>query len=239
MVLAALCRLFGEKFLPDFRKGWAPGLLLFLYALPFTFAYVDLPVGTGALILFGGVQITMILAAIRAGHRPSALEWAGVVLAFAGLVWLTAPGVHAPPAGSSALMAVAGIAWGLYTMRGKRSGSPLADTAGNFILAAMPSVIIGGTSLPGSRVHAEGVWLGIASGALASGLGYAIWYRALRGLTPVRAAVVQLATPVLAAAAGVALLSETAPPRLFISGALVLGGIGLTIFAHTIRRLGG
>ncbi|HLF14578.1 MAG TPA: DMT family transporter, partial [Bacteroidota bacterium] len=136
---------------------------------------------------------------------------------------------------ASLLMAIAGIAWGLYTLRGKRSGSPLSDTGGNFILAALPALIAGGIALPQSEPHPEGIWLGVASGALASGLGYAVWYRALKGLTAVRAAVVQLAVPVIAALAGVAFLSETATSRLLIAGTAVLGGIGMTIFGGSRR----
>ena len=205
---------------------------MFLYAIPFTFAYVELPTGTGALILFGAVQITMMLSALRSGYRPSIVEWSGLATAIAGLVYLAWPGVGAPAFGGSVLMAIAGVSWGFYTLRGKRSGSPLADTGGNFILAALPAIVIGGAGLPGSEVRPDGLWLAVASGALASGLGYTIWYSALRGLTAVRAAVVQLAVPVIAALAGVVLLSETATPRLLIAGTAILGGIGITILGH-------
>jgi drug/metabolite transporter (DMT)-like permease len=180
----------------------------------------------------------MMLSALRAGHRPSAVELCGLLAAFGGLVLLTAPGADAPGAAGSALMALAGVAWGLYTMRGKRSGSPLSDTGNNFILAALPAAVVGIVLLPSSAPAPEGIWLAIASGAIASGLGYAVWYSALRGLTPVRAAVVQVATPVIAAVAGVVFLSEVATPRLLVSGAAVVGGIILTIYGqrtHTTR----
>ncbi len=209
-----------------------PALLLFLYAIPFTFAYVELPTGTGALILFGAVQLTMMLSALRSGYRPTVLEWSGIAVSIAGLVCLAWPGIGAPAFGASAHMAIAGTAWGLYTLRGKRSASPIADTGGNFILAALPAIVIGGFSLPGGVVHTEGLWLAVASGGLASGLGYATWYSALRGLTPVRASVVQLAVPVIAAVAGIILLSEAATPRFLIAGTAILGGIGVTIYGH-------
>lgn len=228
----------GERILPSPRASVLPAALLFLYALPFTFAYVDLPAGTGSIILFGSVQITMVLAALRAGHRPTVTELAGLLVAFGGLVLLTAPGADAPSPAGSALMALAGIAWGLYTMRGKRSGSPLSDTGNNFILAALPAAAVGIALVPSSAPSAEGVWLAIASGAVASGLGYAVWYSALKGLTPVRAAVVQVATPVIAAVAGVVILSEDVTLRLVVSGAAVAGGIILTIYGqrtHSIR----
>jgi drug/metabolite transporter (DMT)-like permease len=221
-----------ERILPSPRAAILPAALLFLYALPFTFAYVDLPAGTGSIILFGSVQITMVVSAIRSGHRPTVAELTGLLVAFGGLVLLTAPGVDAPDAAGSVLMALAGIAWGLYTMRGKRSGSPLADTGDNFILAALPAAALGVALLPSAPPSPEGVWLAIASGAVASGLGYAVWYSALRGLTPVRAAVVQVATPVIAAVAGVGILSESVTLRLVVSGTAVAGGIILTIYGQ-------
>jgi drug/metabolite transporter (DMT)-like permease len=222
----------GDRILSSPRESAIPAALLFLYALPFTFAYVDLPAGTGSLILFGSVQLTMMLSAFRSGHRPTAIELSGLVVAFGGLILLTAPGVDAPSPAGSALMALAGIAWGLYSMRGKRSGSPLADTGSNFLLAALPAIIVAAALLPSSLPSPAGIWLGIASGALASGLGYAVWYTALRGLTPIRAAVVQVATPVIAAVAGVVFLDESATMRLVASGAAVIGGIVLTIYGQ-------
>ena len=159
-----------------------------------------------------------------------------MLVAFGGLIILTAPGTDAPDPAGSGLMVIAGVAWGLYTMRGKRSGSPLTDTGGNFFLAAIPAAMLG-TMLPASPApRPEGIWLGVVSGAVASGLGYTIWYAALKGLTPVRAAVVQVATPVIAAAAGVLLLAESLTPRLLVSGALVTGGIILTIYGQGWRR---
>lgn len=232
LLLGLLCLARGDRLLPSPRLAVIPAAMLFFYAIPFTFAYVELPTGTGALILFGAVQLTMMLSALRAGHRPSIVEWSGLATAIAGLVYLAWPGIEAPNLTGSILMAVAGISWGFYTLRGKRSRSALADTGGNFILAALPAIVIGGAGLPGSDVRPEGLWLAVASGALASGLGYALWYSALRSLTSVRAAVVQLAVPVIAALAGVIFLSESATPRLLIAGTAILGGIGITIIGH-------
>ncbi len=232
LVLGLICLVRGDRLLAAPRSASIPAVLLFSYAVPFTFAYVELPAGTGALILFGAVQLTMILSALRSGYRPSTVEWSGITAAIAGLVWLAWPGINAPSPAASILMTAAGISWGLYTLRGRRPGSPLADTAGNFILAALPAAVIGGFALPGGIVRPEGLWLAVASGALASGLGYAVWYSALRGLTAVRAAVVQLAVPVIAALGGVLILSETATPRLLTAGTAILGGIAITIYGH-------
>lgn len=237
LALFALVR--GEKPLNAPATKVLPGLLLLFYAVPFTFAYSEIPAGTGALLLFGSVQTTMMLVALRSGYRPSALEWAGLATAFGGLVYLSVPGVGAPPLVESLLMVVAGVAWALYTLRGKHSGSPLADTGSNFIVAAIPALAIALLTPGGAGLDATGVWLAVASGALASGLGYTVWYRALRGLSAVRASVVQLAVPVIAAIGGVLFLSESAGPRLLIAGSAVLGGIGLTIYGHRFRQPGG
>jgi drug/metabolite transporter (DMT)-like permease len=208
---------------------WGSALVLFLYAVPFAFAYTRLTAGTGALILFGGVQVTMITAAIRTGERPRPQQWIGLSLAVAGLVYLVLPGVQAPSAAGAALMATAGAAWGVYSLRGRGNANPLAQTAGNF-LRVLPFIAAVNLLLV-TRVHAgaRGLGLAVASGALASGLGYVVWYAALRALTATRAAVVQLAVPVLAAAGGVVFLSETVTPRLAASSVLVLGGIGLAL----------
>jgi len=214
------------------RRDWASAFALALYAVAFAFAYRGLSAGTGALLLFGSVQLTMIVVALVRGERPGALEWLGYALALAGLVWLVAPGVHAPPVMGAVLMAAAGASWGVYTLRGRGSADPVADTASNFALA-IPSAIAA-MALPGSRHFTwPGAGLAVASGALASGVGYALWYRALPSLSRARAATLQLAAPALAAALGVVLLGETPTPRLFVAGALVLGGIGLAV---TVRQ---
>jgi drug/metabolite transporter (DMT)-like permease len=213
----------------NIRGNWISAAMLFLYAIAFSFAYLSLSAGTGALILFGSVQVTMILAALRSGERPKLLEWLGLLLALGGLVFLVLPGLRAPSPLGSALMLIAGVAWGVYSLRGRGSGSPLADTAGNFI-RAVPLIILV-RLVPWNEVHLtqSGILLALLSGALASGVGYVIWYTALAGLTATRAAVVQLSVPVLAAWGGVVLLAEDISLRLILAGVLILGGIALAI----------
>ena len=209
--------------------NWRSAFFLFAYAICFSFAYLGLTTATGALILFGCVQMTMIGISISKGERPSRLEWVGLIVAVAGLVYLVFPGLSSPPLISAVLMAAAGVAWGIYTLRGKGSQDPLADTAGNFIrsvpmvaLAVLPFV---------SQIHLSnrGIALAILSGSVASGVGYTVWYSVLKYHTSTRAAVLQLAVPVIAAVGGVLFISEKADLRLVIASALILGGIGLTI----------
>ncbi len=217
----------------DAEKGkanWLSAFWLFLYAICFSFAYLGLTTATGALILFGSVQLTMIVFALVKGERPRRLEWLGLILAFGGLVYLVLPGLESPPVVYAVLMIAAGAAWGFYTLRGRGSTNPLADTAGNFsrsvpfvVLAALPFL---------SKVHlsVKGVLLAILSGAVASGIGYSVWYAALKFHTAARAAVMQLSVPALAALGGVVFLAETVSMRLILASLLILGGIGLVIF---------
>lgn len=214
---------------PRIRGGWPSAVMLFAYALAFSFAYLSLSAGTGALILFGSVQVTMLLAALRSGERPHLLEWLGVALALAGLVYLVLPGLRAPSPVGSASMALAGIAWGVYSLRGRGSGSPLADTAGNFIRAVPLILAVRLVTLNDIHLSQAGIALAVLSGAAASGVGYVIWYAALAGLTATRAAIVQLSVPVLAAWGGVVLLAEGISLRLVLAGVLILGGIALAI----------
>jgi len=212
--------------------------MLFLYAVPFSYAYRTLTAGTGALILFATVQATMLGAAILGGERPRPRQWFGLLLALAGLAYLVRPGLAAPSPAGAALMTLAGAAWGVYSLRGRGSGDPLADTAGNFLRAALPAVIIGGgaMALGEGPVSPRGVGLAIVSGVIASGAGYAIWYAALRGLTATRAAAVQLTVPVLAAAGGVAFLGERVTPRLLAASTAILGGVALAVAARARAR---
>ena len=209
--------------------SWSSAFFLFAYAICFSFAYLGLTAGTGALILFGAVQMTMIAVAIIKGERPPALEWLGLAVAIGGLVYLVFPGLASPPLYSSLLMAAAGAAWGFYTLRGKGSGDPLANTTGNFI-RSVPMIAVAAIPFL-SKIHLSdrGILLAVLSGAVTSGVGYTVWYAALKFHTSTRAAVLQLAVPVIAAAAGVLLLDEVATARLAIAAALILGGIGLTI----------
>jgi drug/metabolite transporter (DMT)-like permease len=211
------------------RAGWISAAMLFAYAAAFSLAYLSLGAGTGALILFGSVQATMIVAALRGGERFRPIEATGLVVALGGLVYLTAPGVTAPAPLGAALMAIAGIAWGIYSLRGRGAGDPLGDTARNFA-RALP-LVAGMVLLSARHLHVTlaGALLAVASGALASGLGYVVWYVALRGLSAIRAATVQLAVPVLAAAGGVLVLGERVTLRLVLAAALILGGVALAI----------
>lgn len=232
IALIVISYFFGRE--KDFsgRGNWFSAFFLFAYATCFSFAYMGLTAGTGALILFGSVQLTMIVFAIIRGERPHPLEWIGLVAAVAGLVYLVLPGLSAPPPGSSALMAAAGAAWGFYTLRGRRSDAPLADTSANF-LRSVP--MIGVAAIPflaKVNLSTNGLLLASASGALTSGVGYSIWYAALRHLTATRAAVLQLVVPVLTAGFGIVLLAEQASMRLAIAAALILGGILAVIIAR-------
>ena len=217
---------------PKVRGNWISAAMLFLYAIAFSLAYLSLRAGTGALILFGTVQLTMILAALRSGERPQLLEWLGLLLALGGLVYLVLPGLEAPSPLGSALMTAAGIAWGVYSLRGRGSGSPLADSAGNFIRAVPLILAVRLVTLNNVHLSQPGLLLAVLSGAIASGLGYVIWYAALRGLTATRAAIVQLSVPVLAAWGGVVFLAEDISLRLILAGALILGGIALAILGR-------
>jgi drug/metabolite transporter (DMT)-like permease len=226
VLVAGLTRGFG----PRGRGGsWFAGALLFLYAAPFSFAYLSLGAGTGALILFGAVQATMIVAALRSGERPRLLEWLGLAVALAGLVYLVSPGLAAPSRAGSALMVLAGTAWGLYSLRGRGAVDPVSATTDNFVRSLPFTVLVSVLLLSRLEISSEGAWLALASGAFTSGLGYVIWYAALRGLTATRAATVQLAVPVLAALGGVLFLSERVSLRLLLAGLLILGGVGLSL----------
>jgi drug/metabolite transporter (DMT)-like permease len=212
--------------------NWLSSFFLFAYAICFSFAYLGLSAGIGALILFGAVQLTMIVFAIVRGERPHTLEWIGLVAAVAGLVYLVLPGLSAPPLASSALMAAAGAAWGFYTLRGRGSTAPLADTTGNFI-RSVPMIAVASVPFLGSiNLSTNGFGLAALSGAVASGVGYTVWYAALKYHTSTRAAVLQLSVPVIAAGLGVALLAESATTRLAIASALILGGILVVIIAR-------
>ena len=214
------------------RGSWISAAFLFLYAITFSFAYLSLTAGTGALILFGSVQITMIIAALNSGERPHIFEWIGLFLALGGLVYLVFPGLAAPPPLGSVLMTIAGIAWGFYSIRGRGSNNPLAVTAGNFVYAIPMILLIRLVSLSNIHVSTNGILLATLSGALASGMGYVIWYAALRGLTTIRAAIVQLSVPVIAAWSGVIFLAENISLRLLVAGVFILGGIALAVFSR-------
>lgn len=211
--------------------SWSSAAALFGYAAAFSFAYTQLSAAMGALILFCAVQVSMIGWGLWRGERIGARQAAGLCLAIGGLVGLLWPGLSAPPPGSAALMLAAGIAWGIYSLRGKRSGDPTIATAGNFMRAVPFAVALSLFTLGGAKADTAGVLYAIASGALASGLGYAIWYTALPGLTSTKAATIQLSVPVIAAAAAVVLLGEAITLRLLLGSAAILGGIALVVVA--------
>lgn len=211
---------------------WPSALALFGYAAAFSLAYLDLTAGTGALILFGSVQLTMLGWGLRSGERPRPAEWVGLALALGGLVVLVRPGLEAPPPEGAALMLVAGVAWGVYSLRGRGNDDALASTAGNFILSLPMAALMLLAGRRGLHATGEGLLLAAASGALASGAGYAVWYTVLPALSAMRAALVQLLVPVLAAVGGVVLLAEPVSLRLPVAAALVLGGVALAVTSH-------
>jgi len=216
--------------------SWLSALALFAYAGAFSLAYLRLAAGVGALVLFACVQATMIGWGIRNGERPSRVEWLGIAVAIVGLVVLTLPGAVAPDPIGLALMMIAGIAWGAYSLRGRASRSPLAATADNFA-RSVPMALAGLLlALSGVNVSARGIVLALASGAIASGLGYSLWYAALPRLTAARAAIVQLLVPILAAALGVLVLGEHVTVRSSSATLLILGGVALAIFAKRKPR---
>lgn len=213
------------------RGGWGSASALFAYAIGFSLAYVHVPAGTGALLLFAAVQATMVAGGLRAGERPRARAWVGLLVSLVGLVALTRPGLSQPSPAGALLMLGAGVAWGVYSLRGRGAGDALAETFGSFAravpLALLASALGLVVALP--RLDVSGALLAVASGALASGLGYALWYLALQGLTATEGAIVQLSVPPLAAAGGVLLLGEAVTPRLVVASLLILGGIALAV----------
>ncbi len=232
VTLIGIYLLVGKKEMDTKRGSWLSAFFLFAYAVCFSFAYISLTTATGALILFGSVQATMIILALINGERPKIVEWIGLLIALGGLIYLVFPGLTAPPILSSALMMIAGISWGFYTLRGKGSVNPLADTTGNFV-RAVPLMIL--TALPFlHQIHssAKGILFAVLSGAIASGVGYSVWYAALKFHTATRAAILQLSVPVLAGFGGAILLAETISSRLVTATILIIGGIALAILAR-------
>ena len=214
---------------PPANGNWISAFALFAYAAGFSFAYVSLSAGTGALLLFGAVQTTMIGYGIWKGERLTGIQFIGLVLAFGGLIGLVLPGISAPPLPGALLMLLAGVAWGAYSLRGKGSGDATMVTAGNFLRAVPITLILSLSMFAYATVDTAGSLYAIASGALASGVGYAIWYTALPSLKNTVAATVQLSVPVIAALGGIILLGEPMSLRLVLASLAVLGGIALVI----------
>jgi len=209
--------------------SWASAIALFVYAEAFSFAYLSLPAGTGALLLFASVQISMIGFGLYRGERFTPWQVTGLVLAFAGLVFLLRPGLSAPPWQSALLMIASGVAWAVYSLRAKGAGDPTRVTTGNFVRAAPIAIVISAFMLPSMHWDFRGICYALASGALTSALGYIIWYAAVRELKMTSAATVQLSVPVLAAFGGVLFLGEVAELRLVVASVLVLGGVAMVL----------
>lgn len=220
--------------------SWPSALALFAYAAGFSFAYVSLSAATGALLLFGAVQATMIGYGLFKGERFGRLQLAGLLLAFGGMVGLLLPGLSAPPLAGALLMLGAGVAWGVYSLRGRGAGDPTRVTAGNFLRAVPMALALSLTMLmwKGAALDAAGVAYAVASGALTSGIGYAVWYSALPGLRATTAATVQLSVPVIAALGGIAFLGEPVTVRLALASMAILGGIALVVLYKPAPRRG-
>jgi drug/metabolite transporter (DMT)-like permease len=222
-----------------------PAIALFSYAVFFSLAYVQLPVAVGALILFPSVQITMLGGAIIKGENVTTLEWTGIVISLAGLLYLMSPGLSAPPFLGTVLMIFSGVSWGVYSLLGKNQPRPILSTARNFLFC-LPGVVILGlitmvTALPGGgfEISPKGILLGVMSGAIASAMGYVLWYLTLRRITTTAASVSQLAVPILAASGGIVFLNESLSLRLMIASALIVGGIVLTIVNRKVPESSG
>lgn len=215
--------------------NWPSAAMLFIYAICFSVAYLMLSTATGALILFGSVQLTMVAWALREGERPRLLQWLGWALALAGLVYLMLPGVTAPAPIGALLMAMAGIAWGVYSLRGRGARNPSRVTADNFLRTVPMAVVAALVAIPWFHLSFEGIGLALLSGVIASGLGYTLWYSVLPSISATQAATCQLSVPVIAAIAGVVLVAEPVSLRLVLAATTILGGIGLSIWSKTYR----
>ncbi len=226
-----------RPYLTHLKPRFLPAFYLFAYGIAFSFAYRSLNSGMGAFILFGTVQTTMLSMAVLKGERPHISEWLGLMVALGGLVYLVFPGLSAPDPLGAVLMVIAGIAWAFYTLRGRGVKDPLETTALNFI-CTIPMVLVVFMFMM-SKMHfsTEGVVYACLSGAVTSGMGYAIWYTALRGLTTTQAALLQLLVPILAALGGVVFLSENITTRLVGAGALIIAGVALALLGKRIKRI--
>lgn len=234
VTLWLITRMRGQK--ESSPGNWLSALALFAYAAGFSYAYLTLPAATGALLLFGAVQSTMIGYGLWCGERLGGRQWGGLAMAFGGVGILLLPGLSAPPLLGSIIMLCAGVAWGVYSLRGRGAGDPTGVTAGNFLRAVPMAALLSAVSIPTLTLNTSGLWYATCSGALASGVGYALWYMALRGLKATSAATVQLSVPVLAAIGGVVFLGEAVTLRLVLASAAILGGIALVINERKLRQ---
>lgn len=232
VVLAALVAARGNGRASIQQNGsWLSAFVLLGYAVTFSYAYLSLGAGVGALILFAVVQITMIGTGIWRGERPRPIEWLGLATALAGLLYLLSPGLTAPPLAGAAAMAISGIGWGWYSLLARGVELPLATTASNFLRASpfVAPLFLAVWAADAVHISPHGLQLAVLCGALTTGLGYVIWYAALKGLTATQGAVVQLCVPVLAAAGGILFVGEQLTPRLIIAAAAILGGVALAL----------
>lgn len=218
--------------------NWKSAAALFAYAAGFSFAYVSLPAAVGALLLFGAVQVTMIGHGLWHGERLRHVQWFGLLLALGGVVGLMLPGLSAPPLVGSVLMLGAGIAWGIYSLRGRGVGNPVQVSAGNFLRAVPIALVCSLATLDRLSLDSAGLFYALVSGGIASGIGYAVWYSVLPSLKATTAATVQLSVPAIAALGGVVLLDEVLSARLVLASVAILGGIVLVIRARTVKRTG-
>ncbi|MDG6099784.1 DMT family transporter [Alteromonas sp. ZYF713] len=212
----------------------ASAVALFVYAAGFSFAYISMTTGAGALLLFGAVQVTMISWGLFKGERMSALQWGGFLLALIGLILLLLPNAAVPQLSSALMMLAAGIAWGVYSLKGKGAKFPIEATAGNFIRATPLALVLLVIFWPGGEFHAEGMAYAVASGAIASALGYALWYSILVHIAAIKAATLQLSVPVLAVFAGWLFLDETVTLRIILSSLAVIGGVAMVIWVKKV-----
>ena len=228
-VLIALVFLSKDKRYEKSKGSWTSAGMLFLYAAAFSYAYVSLETGIGALIIFGMVQITMIASSLISGYKMNVMEWLGIVLALAGFLYLLLPGASAPSLSGFILMSLSGIGWGIYSLRGKNSKHPLVDTAYNFLRSLPFLILLLYFLAQETNYSTKGILLALLSGIVTSGIGYTIWYTALKGLNSIQASIVQLLVPVLAAMGGVIFIGELISLRLMASSLMILGGILLLI----------
>lgn len=227
LILAAILR--ARRVRPTAGGSWPMAAMLFAYAAFFSFAYRDLTAATGALLLFGSVQLSMLGWALMRGERLRAVQIAGLAVAVGGLVYLLMPGLAAPPLVAAVLMIGAGIAWAVYSVLGKQAGEPIAGTGGNFVRAVAFAAVLGLAASRHAALDPAGVIYAVLSGAVTSGLGYVLWYAALPSLSTASAAIIQLSVPAIATVGGALLLAEPIGLRVLVASGAILGGIALTI----------
>lgn len=237
LLLALLVSMRGQP--PTTHGSWRGALALFIYVAAFSFAYLTLSAGTGALLLFGAVQITMIFSGLIMGEHLAKMQGVGLIAALAGLVLLVSPNITTPALAGALLMTLSGIAWGVYSLIGRGATDPAATTASNFIRAVPLAGLLALGATPWLTLDMTGVFYAIISGALTSGLGYVLWYRVLQDMSAITASTIQLSVPVLAALGGVIWLDETLTLNMLIATALTLGGIGLVLRAGRMKAGGG